>query len=132
MSQAQSADAERNTVERSSKGQDIRERTFHFGVRIVKMVDRLPRTVAGYALARQVIRSGTGIGANLEEADAGESTDDFIHKMKISLKEAQETRYWLRTILEAELLTDDETKALLKESDELVRIINAIIKNTRR
>jgi four helix bundle protein len=67
---------------RSSKGQDIRDRTFQFGVRIVKMTNRLPRTVAGYALARQVIRSGTGIGANVEEADAAESNADFVHRMK--------------------------------------------------
>ena len=115
---------------RSSKGENIRERTFRFGVRIVKMVNRLPRTTAGFALGNQVIRSGTGIGANVEEADAAESKDDFVHKMKIALKEAQETRYWLRTIIESEMLTDEETKTLLKESDELVRIIHTIIKNT--
>ncbi len=115
---------------RSSKGQDIRERTFRFGVRIVKMVNRLSRTTAGFALGNQVIRSGTGIGANVEEADAAESKDDFIHKMKIALKEAQETRYWLRTIIESEMLVDEETKALFKESDEIVRIIHTIIKNT--
>jgi four helix bundle protein len=115
---------------RSSKGENIRERTFRFGVRIVKMVNRLPRTTAGFALGNQVIRSGTGIGANIEEADAAESKDDFIHKMKIALKEAQETRYWLRTIIESEMLVDEETKALLKESDELVRIVHTIIANT--
>jgi four helix bundle protein len=115
---------------RSSKGENIRERTFRFGVRIVKMVSRLPRTTAGFALGNQVIRSGTAIGANVEEADAGESKADFVHKMKIALKEAQETRYWLRTVLESEILTDEETKALLKESDELVRIIHTIITNT--
>ncbi|MBI4788300.1 MAG: four helix bundle protein [Chloroflexi bacterium] len=115
---------------RSSKGENIRERTFRFGVRIVKMVNRLPRTVAGFELGHQVIRSGTGIGANIEEADAAESTDDFVHKMKLSLKEAQETRFWLRTIIESEMLTDDETKALCVESDELVRIIHTIVNNT--
>jgi len=115
---------------RSSRGENIRERTFRFGVRIVKMVNRLPRTTAGFALGNQVIRSGTAIGANVEEADAAESRDDFIHKMKIALKEAQETRYWLRTIIESEMLVDEETKALLKESDELVRIIHTIITKT--
>jgi four helix bundle protein len=115
---------------RSSKGENIRERTFRFGVRIVKMVSRLPRTTAGFALGNQVIRSGTGIGANVEEADAAESKGDFVHKMKIALKEAQETRYWLRTIVESEMLVDEETKALLKERDELVRIIHTIITNT--
>ncbi len=111
---------------RSSKGQDIRDRTFRFGVRIVKMANRLPRTAAGFELTRQVIRSGTGVGANVEEADA-----DFVHKMKIALKEAQETRYWLRIIIESELLMDDEIKTLSKESDEIARILNAIIKNTK-
>jgi len=115
---------------RSAKGQDIRERTFRFGVRIVTMSNRLPRTAAGFELAHQVIRSGTGVGANVEEADAAESKRDFIHKMKIALKEAQETRYWLRIIIESEMLIDEETKALYKESDELVRILNAIITNT--
>ncbi len=115
---------------RSASGQDIRDRTFRFGVRVVKMSNRLPRTVSGFELARQVIRSGTSIGANLEEADAGESRQDFVHKAKIALKEAQETRFWLRTIIESELLCDEETKSLCQESDELVRIINSIITNT--
>ncbi|MCX7838826.1 MAG: four helix bundle protein [Anaerolineae bacterium] len=115
---------------RSSKGENIRERTFRFGVRIVKMVNRLPRTAAGFALGNQVIRSGTAIGANVEEADAAESREDFVHKMKIALKEAQETRYWLRTIIEAELLVDEETQSLLKECDEIVRILHTIIANT--
>ncbi len=115
---------------RSSKGQDIRDRTFRFGVRIVKTANRLPRTAAGFKLADQVIRSGTSVGANVEEADAAESRKDFVHKMSIALKEAQETRYWLRIIISSELLIDEETKTLLKESDELVRIINAIIVTT--
>ena len=115
---------------RSSRRENIRERTFRFGVRIVKMANRLPRTAAGFELARQVIRSGTGVGANVEDADAAESKADFVHKMKIALKEAQETRYWLRTIIESEMLTDAETKALFKENDELVRIIHTIITNT--
>jgi four helix bundle protein len=115
---------------RSSKGENIRERTFRFGVRIVKVVNRFPRTTAGFALGDQVIRSGTGIGANIEEADASESKADFVHKMKIALKEAQETRYWLRITIESELLNDEETKNLQKESDEIVRIIHTIIQNT--
>lgn len=119
-------------ISRSSKGQDIRDRTFRFGVQIVKMSNRLPRTAAGFELAKQIIRSGTSIGANVEEADAGESKKDFVHKLSIALKEAQETRYWLRIIIEAALLADKEIQNLLKESDELVRIINTIIKNTMK
>lgn len=122
--------SQKGTPMRSSKGQGIRDRTFRFGVRIVKMSGHLPRTAAGFELAKQIIRSGTSIGANVEEADVGESKKDFVHKLGIALKEAQETRYWLRIIIESQLLADEETQSLLKESDELVRIINTIIKNT--
>jgi four helix bundle protein len=96
------------------------------------MVQRLPKNVAGYELGRQVLRSGTSVGANVEEADAAESTEDFLHKLKIALKEGQETRFWLRTIRDSELLDDAELRALIQESDELVRIINTIIANTKR
>ena len=117
---------------RSSKGPDLCERTFQFGVRITKMVRCLPRDVAGYEIGRQVLRSGTSVGANTEEADAAESTEDFLHKMKIALKEAQETRFWLRNILETGLLVNKEVANLLEECIELVKIINAIIANTAR
>lgn len=98
---------------RSSRGKDIQERTFRFGVRIVRTANCLPRTAAGFELARQIIRSGTSVGANVEEADAAESKDDFVHKLGISLKQAQETRNWLRTLIESGILADEETRALL-------------------
>ncbi|MCX7841056.1 MAG: four helix bundle protein [Anaerolineae bacterium] len=116
----------------STKGPDLCERTFKFGVRITKLVRRLPRDVAGYEIGRQVLRSGTSVGANVEEADAAESTDDFLHKLKIALKEAQETRFWLRTIRESELLIDKEVDALIQETNELIKILNAIITNTTK
>jgi four helix bundle protein len=117
---------------RSTRGPDLCERTFDFGVRVTRMVRRLPRDVAGYEIGRQVLRSGTSIGANVEEADAAESTDDFLHKLKLALKEAQETRFWLRTIRESELLVDKEVDALLQEANELIKILNTIITNTTR
>ncbi len=116
----------------SSKGADLCERTFQFGVRITKMVRRLPRDVAGHEIGRQVLRSGTSVGANTEEADAAESTEDFLHKLKVALKEAQETRFWLRNIRESELLVDREVIALFQECVELIKILNAIITNTTR
>lgn len=116
----------------SSKGTDLCERTFQFGVRITKMVRRLPRDVAGHEIGRQVLRSGTSVGANTEEADAAESTEDFLHKLKIALKEAQETRFWLRNIRESELLVDQEVIALFEECVELIKILNSIITNTTR
>lgn len=116
----------------SSKGPDLCERTFKFGVRITKMVRRLPRDVAGYQIGKQVLRSGTSVGANTEEADAAESTEDFLHKLKIALKEAQETRFWLRNIRESELLVEKEVDALLQEIIELIKILNTIITVTTK
>ncbi len=117
---------------RSTKGPDLCERTYRFAVSVTRMVRRLPKDVAGYEVGRQVLRSGTSIGANVEEADAAESTQDMVHKLKISLKEAQETRFWMRTIHDSELLVDNEVSALIQESDELVRIINTIISVTAK
>ncbi len=116
----------------SRKGPDLCERTFQFGVRITKMVRRLPRDVAGHEIGRQVLRSGTSVGAKTEEADAAESTADFVHKLKIALKEAQETRFWLRNIRDSELLVEKEVGDLFQECVELIKIINAIITNTIR
>ena len=115
------------------KGQkfDIQERTFKFAVRVVKLLNRLPRTTAGFEIGKQVVRSATSIGSNVEEADAAESKQDFIHKMSIAHKEARETRYWLR-VIRAALLDDDEVRALIQESDELVRILYTIIENARQ
>ncbi len=110
---------------------DIQERTFEFAVGVVKLVNRLPRTVAGVEIGRQVVRSATSVGANVEEADAAESKRDFIHKMSIAHKEVRETRYWLRVIQTA-LLGDGKVRALIQESDELVRILYTIVKNARQ
>ncbi len=110
---------------------DIQKRTFDFAIRTVKMVDRLPRTLAAVEIGRQVLHSSTSIGANVQEADAAESKKDFVHKMGIARKEAQETRYWLGIIRAAILLNDPEIESLWKESDELARILFAIIKSAR-
>ena len=110
---------------------DIQERTFKFAVRVVKLLNRLPRTTAGFEIGKQVVRSATSIGSNVEEADASESKQDFIHKMSIAHKETRETRYWLR-IVRAALLDDDELRALIQESDELVRILYTIVENARQ
>jgi four helix bundle protein len=112
--------------------QDIQKRTFEFGVRVVGLVDRMPRTLAGETLARQLIRSGLSVGANVQEADGAESKRDFIHKISIAYKEARESRHWLATIRATVLKEDPEVIALWQEADELVRILFTIIKNARQ
>jgi len=82
-------------------------------------------------LGGQVLRSGTSIGANLEEATAGQSRADFVSKCNIALKEAQETHYWLRLFKETKVVPDERLNGSIKESNELVAILTAIVKKSR-
>lgn len=108
---------------------DIQERTFEFGARTVHLVNRMPRTIAGNAIGQQLIRSGTAVGANMEEAEAAESKNDFIHKTGIALKEAREALYWLRLVATTLLPNDDEVKKLTQEALEISLILGAIKRN---
>ena len=105
---------------------NIQERTFEFGVRVIRLVDRLPRTNAGNMIGQQLIRAGTSVGANMQEADAAESKKDFIHKTGIALKEAKESYYWLRLVDATFLPNDAEVKALMQEARELSLSLGAI------
>ena len=98
---------------------DIHERAFEFGVRILnfcKFLNEQPGI--NWALSKQLFRSGTSIGANIEEAQAGQSTADFISKMNIALKEARETFYWLRLTEAAKLVDEKRLSDLKRESEE--------------
>ena len=114
------------------KKYNIQDRTFEFARRIVRLHMFLSKQGgAGKILSPQLLRSGTSIGSNMEEADAGESKPDFIHKCTIALKEARETLFWLR-LFEAEKIIESKLIAdLLKECDEIVAIITIIIKNSK-
>ncbi len=111
----------------------ITDRTFNFAVRVVnlcKILDEKPGV--GRTLAKQLIHSGTSIGANGSESQAAQSTADFIHKLEIALKEARETRYWLRLLIAVQLFPDSRLQPLLNESEEVIKIIAAIIVKTKR
>lgn len=110
---------------------DIRERTFNFGVRIVKLVMSLPKNTAGIAIGNQLIRCGTSIGANTEEAQNASSRKDFAHCLTVSLKEARETDYWLRMISEVGIIPTSRLESLLKENKEIIKILTTIIKRTK-
>ena len=112
---------------------DIVERTFSFALRIVKLCRRLEQTPgATRSLALQLLRSGTSIGANVEEAQAGQSKADFVSKMAIALKAARETSYWLRLIRESDGADADSLDILTKEASELANILGAIVSKARR
>ncbi len=102
----------------------IPERTFNFAVRITKLcnyLDKQPGTPR--LLASQLFRSGTSIGANVEESQSAESGRDFISKQSISLKEARETRYWLRILIKSELIPEEKVSSILSECEQLIKII---------
>ena len=111
---------------------DIAERTFQFAVRVVKLAQFLDKTPGvSRTLSNQFLRSGTSVGANVEEAQGGQSKADFISKMSIALKEARETHYWLRLLRATEVCSDVQVAGLISEADELVRILITIVKNSR-
>lgn len=112
---------------------DILERTFRFSVRIVKLCQILDQQPGvGRTLSRQMLRSGTSIGANVEEAQAGQSRADFVSKYSIACKEARETHYWLRLIAECNVLPETRLGEITKECDELVAILTTIIKKSKQ
>lgn len=114
--------AERNIVDRS----------FEFAVRVVHLCRFLEtRERVAKTLANQLLRSGTSIGANIEEAQAGQSKSDFIAKMSIARKEARETLYWLRLLKAAEIIGADKVEGIAQEADELVRILTSIVKTAQ-
>ena len=111
---------------------DICDRTFAFAVRVVKLCRYLDeQTGVCRTLGKQLIRSGTSIGANVEEAQGGQSRADFLSKISIACKEARETLYWLKLLESAEVVSDDRLKEIKAEANELVGILTAIIKSTK-
>ena len=110
---------------------DIKERTFNFGLRIINLSTHLPDKKAGYVLGTQILRSGTSIGANVEEAVAAFSKDDYTYKMSIALKEARETHYWLRLIEGSKLIDRKRLDDILEESEEIKKILGAIVSKLR-
>ncbi len=102
-----------------------------FAVRIIKLVNALPKTVIGKHIGGQVIRSGTSPGANYEEACGAESRPDFTHKLSIVLKELKESRFWLRVIHRANLIAPKRIELLIQECEELCAIIAKSIITTK-
>lgn len=114
------------------KDLDLEDRLIDFAVKIIKLVESLPKTKAGNHIAAQLVRCGTSPAPNYGEARDAESRADFIHKMKICLKELRETRVWLLMIKKAELLKiTSELDYLIDESDQLISIFVKSIKTAK-
>lgn len=110
---------------------ELEKRTKLFALDVVRFVNSLPNNNAGYILGKQLLRSGTSIGANYREANRAESKADFIHKINIVEKEAAETQYWLDLILESETGNKQAVLDLQKETSELLAIFTSIGKTSK-
>jgi four helix bundle protein len=108
----------------------IKIKSFAFALRIVKMYKFLTEKQKEFILSKQVVRSGTSIGANVEEACSGQSKKDFIAKMHISLKEAKETHYWLRLLYQSEYLQQDMFESIIADCDELILLLTRILQTS--
>ena len=108
------------------------EKAFRFAVRIVRLSQYLTNEKKEFVLSKQILKSGTSIGANVSEAEGGQSKADFIAKCQISYKEALETKYWLRLLQETGYIDAKLAESLLGDVQELIRILQAIIKTAKK
>lgn len=109
----------------------IEEKSFDFAVRIVNLKDYLINEQKEFDLSRQILRSGTSIGANVSEAQQAQSQADFLSKINIALKEAAETKYWLKLLRATDKLTEKETESILSECVEIEKILYSIVRTTK-
>ena len=109
----------------------IQEKSYNFGLRVVKLYLYLKETQNEYQLSKQLVRSGTSIGANVEEAIGAISKKEFIAKLQISYKEARETKYWIRLLRDSEILEAKLSASLIDEVEELIRILRAILMKSK-
>ncbi len=108
------------------------DKSFKFAVRIVKLSQYLQKDKKEFILSKQILRSGTSIGAMVREAQHAESTKDFIHKLNIALKEANETEYWLLLLKEGNYISEKELESIHPAIEELLKLLISIIKSNKK
>ncbi len=110
----------------------IQQKSFAFAIRVVNAYKYLTEQKKEFVLSKQLLRSGTSIGANVEEATGGQSKKDFIAKISISYKEARETKYWLNLLTATDYLDEKLSKSLLDDAEELCKILSSILLTTKQ
>ena len=116
----------------SERPQEIAERSFAFAVRVVKLCCMLEKQPGvSRTLANQLLRSGTSVGANLEESKGGQSRADFLSKVSIALKEARETHYWLRLLVASDIMAENQLEPMLDECNQITAILTTIVKKLK-
>jgi len=114
------------------KGENpIQTKSYNFALRIVKLYSYLCDEKNEFVLSKQILRSGTSIGANIEEAIGGQSNRDFLSKMSIAYKEARETHYWLRLLRDSCMLDAKHADSVIEDCEELLKLSGSIIKTTK-
>lgn len=114
------------------KASPIREKSFALAIRIVNLYKYLTKEKSEFTISKQILKSGTSPGANVREAQNGESDADFIHKLGIAQKETAETIYWLDLLHATDYLTETEYESLLKDSEELLKMIRSAVLTKKR
>jgi len=109
----------------------LRDKSYAFALRIIKLYKYLSESNREYVLSKQILRSGTSIGANVVEATQGQSRMDFVSKLSISLKESFETEYWLNLLRDSEYLSKAQAESLIADCCELQKILTASIKTAK-
>ncbi len=109
----------------------LKNKSFEFAIRIVKLCEFLRKNKKEYVLSKQILRSGTSIGALVRESEYAESKADFIHKLTIALKEANETEYWLDLLNKTNYLNVEQSNSLILDNKELLKLLISIIKTTK-
>lgn len=109
----------------------IQEKSYKFALRIVKLYQHLLNEKREFVLSKQILKSGTSIGANIEEAIGGQSKADFIAKIQIALKEARESNYWIRLLTDSNYLEKKISESLMNDSEELIKILVSILKTSK-
>jgi four helix bundle protein len=112
----------------SDEKEDLRKRTKRFALRVIKLYEALPRTGSSQVLGHQLLRSGTSVGANFREAHRARSNAEFVSKVGESLKELEETAYWLELLVESGVVNENKLTLLIDETSQLTAILTSIAK----
>jgi len=116
----------------NGRGDQLSDRLLDFVVKVIKIVNALPKTIAGKHIGGQLVSAGTSCGANYEEGCGAESRSDFIHKMSLVLKELKETRFWLKLIYRTKMVAPEYSEPILDECEQLCAVIGKSISTAKR
>jgi len=115
----------------NSEDNVIKNKSYNFAIRIVELYKYLKNSKREFTLSRQILRAGTSIGANIEEAIGGQSKKDFISKLSIAYKESRETNYWLRILKDTNYITAEEFQSIIVDLNEIQKLLVTIIKTSK-